>query len=272
MTAAPALIATDMRVRYGSKWRFSRNTARDAVRDVTVSAPLGTITGIVGESGSGKSSLGLAIAGLNPGLVAGDVTIQKSPESGAGKPTRADVQVIFQDPVGALDPRQSIRSGLAELRRLYPGRSDQSTIDEVVDRVGFPTNLLDRYPHQLSGGQCQRICIARAIMLRPLAIIADEPTSSLDVSVQARVLALMSDLCGQANLAIVLITHDIAVVRQVCRDMYVMNAGCIVESGKTDDVLSHPKDAYTQRLLASVPGSEFTKLTRGLVATSTGPT
>lgn len=272
MTAEPALIAKNMTVRYGSKWRFGRTSALEAVRDVTVSAPLGAITGIVGESGSGKSSLGLAIAGLNPDLATGDVMIQTSRDSVAGKPTRADIQVIFQDPIGALDPRQSIRSGLTELRRLYPGRSDQFTISEVADRVGFPTDLLDRYPHQLSGGQCQRVCIARAIMLQPLAILADEPTASLDVSVQARVLALMSDLCEQANLAIVLITHDIAVVRQVCRDMYVMNAGRIVESGRTDDVLGAPQDAYTQRLLASVPGSHFTELTRGLVANSAVPT
>lgn len=263
MTSSPAvqvLQAESVRVRYRHQAIFGRRAdAVDSVAGVSITATRGEITGLVGESGSGKSSLGLAIAGLNASKIEGDVYFGDSTGTRIA-PSRADIQMVFQDPVAALDPRQTIRAGLTELRRLYPGRSDHDSIEVTVENVGLTTNLLDRYPHQLSGGQCQRVCIARALMLGPLAIIADEPTASLDVSVQARVLALLTRLCETENVAIMLITHDIAVVRQVCEQVYVMKDGSVVESGGTERVLGDPQADYTQELLRAVPGRRFTEL------------
>lgn len=256
-------MASDIEVAYGrSRGRLRRRSAQTlAVKNASICAPRGEITGIVGESGSGKSSLGLAMAGLNGYQTGGTTLIYDDPQT-SRRPARADIQMVFQDPVATLDPRQSIQGGLAELSALYPGRSDWIGPEGLLGKVGLEAGLLRRYPHQLSGGQCQRISIARALLLRPFAIIADEPTSSLDVSVQAQVLDLLRHLCATEQLALVLITHDFAVVRQTCEQVYVMKSGAVVESGDCVDVLTRPQHSYTKELLSNVPGSRLEELTR----------
>jgi ABC-type glutathione transport system ATPase component len=229
-----------------------------AVRGVSILVAPGELVGIVGESGSGKSSIALAVAGVGR-VTSGSIRIfgddRTRPRAGhAGRAARADVQMVFQDPYSSLDPRQTIRSGLAELRHLHPSRTDWITDEDLLGSVGLQASLLQRYPHQLSGGQCQRITIARALLLQPVVLIADEPTSSLDVSVQAQILNLVLDLQSSRHFGVLFISHDLGVVRQVCERVYVLQGGVVVEAGVTEAVFASPSEPYTQRLIASIPG------------------
>jgi ABC-type glutathione transport system ATPase component len=229
-----------------------------AVRGVSIVVAPGEVVGIVGESGSGKSSIALAVAGVGR-VTSGSIRIlgedRTRPRIGReGRLARADVQMVFQDPYSSLDPRQSIQSGLAELRHLHPGRTDWTTDEDLLRSVGLHANLLQRYPHQLSGGQCQRISIARALLLQPVVLVADEPTSSLDVSVQAQILNLLLDLQSTRRFGVLFISHDLGVVRQVCERVYVLQSGVVVESGTPESVFASPSQPYTQRLIASIPG------------------
>jgi peptide/nickel transport system ATP-binding protein len=229
-----------------------------AVRGVSIVVAPGEMVGIVGESGSGKSSIALAVVGVGR-ITSGSIRVlgqlRTKPQAGpAGRAARADVQMVFQDPYSSLDPRQSIQSGLAELRYLHPERTGWITDEALLRSVGLHANLLQRYPHQLSGGQCQRISIARALLLQPVVLVADEPTSSLDVSVQAQILNLLLDLQSQRSFGVLFISHDLGVVRQVCERVYVLQSGVVVESGTPESVFASPAEPYTQRLIASIPG------------------
>lgn len=225
-----------------------------ACDNVSLRVQPGEIVGVVGESGSGKTSLAMAVSGLGR-ISSGSVRVAGIPV-GRRMPRgqRAEIQMVFQDPHGSLDPRQTVRGGLRELRRVHPSRTVWIGDEDLLAKVGLPTTLLDRLPHQISGGQAQRVSIARALLLRPSLLLADEPTSALDVSVQAHILRLLRDLRDEEGLTILFISHDLAVVRTLCDRVHVMLRGAVVESGPTADVLDRPTHAYTRRLLAAIPG------------------
>jgi ABC-type glutathione transport system ATPase component len=225
-----------------------------ACNEVSLDIAPGEIVGVVGESGSGKTSLAMAVAGLGR-LTSGTVTVKGSRIGKRMTRTqRAEIQMVFQDPHGSLDPRQTVRGGLRELRRVHPDRTGWISDEDLLDKVGLPPALLGRLPHQVSGGQAQRISIARALLLRPSLLLADEPTSALDVSVQAQTLGLLRDLRRDEGLTILFISHDLAVVRTICDRVHVMLNGSVVESGRTVTVFDHPEHPYTRKLLAAIPG------------------
>ena len=163
----------------------------------------------------------------------------------------ASIQMIFQDAVGSLNPRMTVRQALEEVIRVR--KVTEWTTERLLEMVGLSSAVLDQYPREMSGGQCQRVSIARALACSPEVLIADEPVSALDVSVQARVLNLLRDLRRDLGLAILLIAHDLAVVRNVCDRICVMEHGVFVDAGDADDVFEHPQSDYTRRLLAAVP-------------------
>lgn len=255
-STAPVIDVRGLCVDYDSHRAGKRTTYR-AVDHATLTVGDNEIVGVVGESGSGKTSLGMCIAGLVDSAE-GDVRIRPRVNRNGARRARldalADVQVVFQSPFESLDPRQKIDSGLNELRRIHPERTSWVSNEELFAKVGLGPQLLDRFPHEMSGGQAQRVSIARAMLLQPVAIIADEPTSALDVSVQARLLTLLASLRDSAQLSMLFISHDLGVVRQLCDRVYVMANSCIVESGSVADVFDDPQHEYTQRLLSYVPG------------------
>ncbi len=246
------LDVSELVIRYDSGKRAAG--AAPAVDGVSLHVDAREIVGIVGESGSGKTSIAMAVAGLQP-FTSGSISAVGKPISmRLPRADRALVQMVFQDPIAAFDPRQSVRGGLRELRRLHGARTDWTTDEELLARVGLLPQLLDRLPHQLSGGQAQRVSIARALLLRPALLIADEPTSALDVSVQAQILDLLRTLCEEEGLSVLFISHDLAVVRALCQRVYVLLHGELVESGPTDRVMSRPEHEYTAQLIAAIPG------------------
>ncbi len=233
-------------------------TSFAALDHVSLQVPDGGAVGLVGESGSGKTTLVRVICGLqkpDSGRVAFGKRINGQTGKRANDSSRTacgagGIQMIFQDAVGALDPRQRVGDAIAEVGRVH--RLDVD-VDALLAQVGLPAEYRTRYPSELSGGQCQRICIARALALRPSLLIGDEPVSALDVSVQARILRLLGDLREKNGLSLLLITHDLAVVSAVCDYVYVLERGRLVEEGKPEPVFAAPKHPYTRRLLASVP-------------------
>ena len=225
----------DLHVRYG---------AFEAVKGVSFSVGAGKIFGIVGESGSGKSTIAKVLMGLEPAS-SGEVIL-----SGPAPGRRLSMQMIFQDAVGSLNPRMTVRQTLDEVLRTGGSRR---TAEELVDLVGLSEAVLSQYPREMSGGQCQRVSVARALAREPDVLVADEPVSALDVSVQARVLNLLRDLRRDMGLAIILIAHDLAVVKNVCDRVAVMERGRFVDQGETADVFERPESPYTRRLLAAVP-------------------
>lgn len=232
-----------------------RRPANTAVDDVTVFAEQGEIVGVVGEPGSGKTSLAMAVGGLGR-ITSGTIDVDGvTPGPRMAREDRAAIQMVFQDPHGALDPRQSIGRGLRELRKLHPRRTDWVTDEELLEKVGLGVGILDRLPHQISGGQAQRVSIARALLLRPSLLLADEPTSGLDVSIQAQIVRLLKQIRDDERLTILFISHDLAVVRAICDRVFVMKDGKVVEEGLTEEVLERPAHPYTRKLLAAVPGA-----------------
>ena len=241
--------------------RFGRGEgARLAVDRVSVDVPRGSSLGVVGESGSGKTTLANLLMGfLVP--TSGEVIINGRPRSRVPRTTRewraqaADLQIVFQDPYASLDRRQRGWDCLDEVLQLQPldreGRRERAA--ELADLVGLDTGHLAALPRHLSGGQRQRLAIARALATKPAVLVLDESVAALDVSIQAQVLNTLADIRERTGLTLVVITHDLAVVRQVTTDVLVMKGGVVVERGTTDAVLDDPQDAYTRRLLASVP-------------------
>ncbi|MGH2908086.1 MAG: dipeptide ABC transporter ATP-binding protein [Solirubrobacteraceae bacterium] len=230
-----------------------------AVDQVSLTVPAGQTVGLVGESGSGKTTLGKAIARL---LDTADGTITvgggdiAALRGRALRRARADIGFVFQNPGDSLNPRARVGAIIAEPLQIHSdlgAAARRERAAELLDRVKLPADAIDRFPHQLSGGQRQRVSIARALVLRPRLVIADEPTSALDVAVQATILELIAELQRELRFGCLFISHDLAVVRQVSVQVVVLRGGHVVESGPADDVLSRPRDPYTQRLLASVP-------------------
>jgi peptide/nickel transport system ATP-binding protein len=215
--------------------------------------------GVVGESGSGKSTVARAIARLlspNAGRVLFEGAEVHGLEGAELLKFRRSVQMVFQSPYDSLNPRLTVRQTLSEpLRRhrLVPRRAVADRVRELAAMVELPETLLDRTPRQLSGGQCQRVGIARALAMQPRLLIADEVTSSLDVTTQAQILSLLERLREEAGLTMIYISHDLAVVRALCDRVLVFRSGRIVESGPVEQVLAHPANSYTQALLAAVP-------------------
>ena len=251
--AAPIVSVDNLAVRFPITKGLLRKTAGavHAVDGVDFDLRAGETLAIVGESGSGKSTTARAILGL---VKATRGTI----EAKLGRSHRP-VQMVFQDPYASLNPRLAVESLLAE-PAIAAGQRVDATLRErmafLLERVGLTRDALRRYPHQFSGGQRQRLCIARALMLNPEVVVLDEAVSALDVSVQARVLDLLVDLQRELGLAYLFISHDMAVVERIAHRIAVMYAGQIVEIGDAGAVLSSPQHSYTQRLIAAVPAIE----------------
>lgn len=253
----PVLVVQDLIVEHRNR---STGEVFRAVDGVSLVVGAGDSVAVVGESGSGKTTLALAVTALGARGHGEIRLLGRSLDELSGKELRAlrpEVQVVFQDPHGSLDPRQSVRSGLKELRHLHRQRAGWIDDADLLKRVRLSPDLLDRYPHQLSGGQAQRVCIARALLMRPRLIVADEPTSGLDVSVQADVLELLEETRAATSAALLMISHDLAVVRSLCDSVHVMHRGRVVESGRCESVFSNPQDPYTQELLAAMPGARW---------------
>jgi oligopeptide/dipeptide ABC transporter ATP-binding protein len=243
-------------VEYGRRGQRVR-----AVDGVDLSVARGEIVGLVGESGCGKSTLARAAVGLEP-LAAGTVMFEGRDVSLLGRRRRPDhlrgLQMVFQDPYESLNPRRKVGELIADGARLG-GSSHKDGLAraaELLERVGMPAAAVDSFPHEFSGGQRQRIAIARTLATRPSCLIADEPISALDASAQAQVANLLSELVEYSNLGLVLVSHDLSVVRQVADRVAVMYLGRIVEVGATETVWANPQHPYTEALVAAIPQAD----------------
>lgn len=230
-----------------------------AVRDVSLDIPHGGILALVGESGSGKTSLAHAILQLLP-IAAGQVLFQGRDlgdlDKAGMRAVRRSIQAVFQDPLASLSPRRNIRQTLLEPLNHFKTGSKQDRVEraaEAIEAVGLEKELLDRYPHELSGGQRQRVGLARALVCGPDLVVADEPVSSLDVSMQARIVELILELRERLGVAFLFVSHDLSVVRRLADRVAVMYAGQIVESGPAGEIFKSPAHPYTRALLRAVP-------------------
>ncbi|QCJ00671.1 dipeptide ABC transporter ATP-binding protein [Agrobacterium larrymoorei] len=243
--------------RRGIFWR--RNDRQTfALQDISIEIARGAITGIVGESGCGKSTIGRIVAGLetaNRGLLEIEGTCFDISRAGRKSGLLGRVQMIFQDPAMSLNPRMSIGSALEESVQSGLGGAKPSgdEIAEIMDRLGLPKNLLKNLPHQLSGGQKQRVCIARALLARPSIIVADEPTSALDVSVQAEIVTLLKETVRERGVSMLFISHDLALVQDLCQQIYIFKDGIVEDHGTTDFIFAQSDNAYTRRLIKARP-------------------
>ncbi|MEU8931596.1 ABC transporter ATP-binding protein [Streptomyces sp. NPDC048409] len=241
-----------------------------AVQDVSLHVHAGETLAVVGESGSGKSATALSVLRLNPSppcvYTGGEIRFDgrdllKLSERELGKVRGRDIAMVFQDPMTCLDPLQRVGSQVAEVLRLHTGMSRAQAAEAALaalDEVGIPDPAARyrQYPHELSGGLRQRVMIATALVARPRVLIADEPTTALDVTVQRQILDLLVTLQHRHDMAVVLITHDLAVVAETADRVAVMNQGKVVETGYVLDVFDRPADPYTRTLLAATPRLE----------------
>ena len=228
-----------------------------AVDNVSFTLSQGKILSVVGESGCGKSTLVKSLVGLVP-MASGEFRLfgNKVKDGMAGTSRVCDlVQMVFQDPFSSLNPRQTVTEILTAplVARGVSFADAEKRARELLERVSIPAGALQKFPHEFSGGQRQRLCIARSLMVNPKVLLCDEVTSALDVSVQAQILHLLDDLRNDLGLSIIFISHDMQVVRAISDDVLVMYFGKVVECGNADDVLVRPQHDYTKKLLASVP-------------------
>ncbi len=267
MTALPPLLQVDGLAR---RYRLPRRRLWGAAPEITALAGVsftlqaGHCLGVVGESGSGKSTLARLVMALetpSAGRVLFDGQDLHRLPPAALRAARAGFQMVFQDPQGSLDPRRSVLQTVSEPLALLRGSAAVADPAErrqraaaALDAVGLHAADLDKLPHEFSGGQRQRIAIARALITRPRLIVADEPVSALDVSVQAQVLNLLQDLQQQFGIAYLFISHDLAVIDHLCDEVLVLHQGRVVEQGPPGVVFEHPQQAYTQRLVAAMAG------------------
>jgi peptide/nickel transport system ATP-binding protein len=233
-----------------------------AANDVTFDLARGETLGIVGESGSGKSTVARCIVRLNDAeageILLGDTDLRPLGRA-AMRPHRSKIQMVFQDPFASLNPRTRIGKIIAQGPIMYGARPEDAkkrTLD-LLDIVGLDPRSYDRFPHEFSGGQRQRIGIARALALEPDILVADEPVSALDVSIQAQILNLLDEIRDRMNLSMIFITHDLRVAAQVCDRIAVMQRGEMIEIGPTSTLFASPKETYTRELLAAVPGKDW---------------
>ncbi len=255
----PLLEAKSVTVRFRGHNDQGRTHLWAAVDGVSLSVDEGERVGIIGESGSGKTTLGKALLGLEP-LAAGQVFFKGALLTGlkgSGLATfRRSAQMIFQDPLGSLNPRLMIGSAIEEVLKVHhnvPKAERSGKVAELLRQVGLDPEYRNRYPHEFSGGQRQRIGIARALALNPCLLVADEPVSALDVSVQAQVLNLIRDLSEERHMAVILVAHDLAVVNYVCHRVLILYKGSVVEEGPSRAVFAAPSHPYTQLLKSCVP-------------------
>ncbi len=239
--------------------RFGHAPPVQAVVDVSLSIDRGDTVAVVGESGSGKTTLGRMLLGLLPptaGHISFDGIDLGTVATAQRRSLRRRMQIVFQDPHSSLDPRRpvgdQIGDGLA-IHNIVTQQARRTRVEQLLAQVGLPPSHADRHPHQFSGGQRQRIGIARALATGPDFLVADEPVSALDVSVQAQVLDLLGDLRVRLGLAMLFISHDLAVVRSLCERVFVMYLGRVMEAGPVTQVLNAPRHPYTQALLSAVP-------------------
>jgi peptide/nickel transport system ATP-binding protein len=239
---------------------FHREAPVHAVDDVSFSIAPGQSVALVGRSGCGKSTLARMVLALDR-PTSGDIRFRGETITGRReaelKPARRDMQVVFQDPYGSFDPRQKVERLVAEPLHLLekkPSRAERrEMVAHALHEVGLGPRDMDKYPHEFSGGQRQRLSIARAIITRPKLVVADEPVSALDVSIRAQILDLFADLNGRLGVAYLFITHDLTVARAITDDVLVMHEGKIVERGRTSEVLDHPQSEAAQALVAAAP-------------------
>lgn len=251
------LTVRNLVVRYEASLAGSH--ALTAVRDVSLEIRPGEVFALVGESGSGKTSLAHSILGLTP-ISAGEILFRDKNLATASpaewKEVRKSIQMVFQDPLASLSPRRNVLQALREpLDHFRVGRPSDRREQAVaaLETVGLDPDMGERYPHELSGGQRQRVALARALVSEPRLIIADEPVSSLDVSVQAKVIRLMLELRDRMGIALLFVSHDLAVVKQLADTVAVMYLGKLVESAPAARLFSHPAHPYTRSLLSAVP-------------------
>jgi len=235
-----------------------------AVDGVSFSIGRGETVGLVGESGCGKSSLGRILVGLSQ-QTSGAIQFDGKPfiidEKKGNFEHARQVQIIFQDPFSALDPRLPVGDSIAEglvIHSIGDKYSRRRDVAEMLDLVGLPASAMDRFPHEFSGGQRQRIGIARALILKPEFVVCDEPVSALDVSVQAQILNLLKQIQKEMDLALLFISHNLAVVDHVCDKVAVMYLGRIVEFANRDELFGNPQHPYTQALLSAIPMADPT--------------
>jgi peptide/nickel transport system ATP-binding protein len=276
----------DLSKRFRVGGGLRRRAQVHAVEDVSFELRPGTITALVGESGSGKTTVARLIARLHE-ATAGQVLFEDRDMARAGGRRellryRSQVQLIFQDPFGSLNPVKTIRHHIERplrIHRIVPGAQIEERVHELLRTVGLvpPEEVAKKYPHELSGGQRQRVAIARALAVEPKVVLADEPTSMLDVSIRIGILNLMLRLKEERRIAFLYVTHDLASARYVADEIMVMYAGQIVERGPMEQVLSDPLHPYTKLLLAAVPDpanrltAEPVEVPKGLAAAAVDP-
>lgn len=250
-SAGPLLEVRNLVIRYGKK-------GPAAVDDVSFTIARGETLGLVGESGSGKTTIGRAILGLQP-VTSGQIIFEgrdiTKTSASQRRALQGDLRAVFQDPFSSLNPRRPIGDAIAEPLRVAGVARDERVerVKEVLDAVGLAPGSEARYPRQFSGGQRQRIAIARALVTDPRLVVCDEAVSALDLSTQAQVLNLLSDLRSGKDLGYLFIAHDMAVVEFLAQRVIVLNRGRIVEEGRTADVIRNPREHYTRVLMAASP-------------------
>ncbi len=265
--ATPGLVvleSVDVRKSYAAKGFFSRGRSTQALDGVSVQLHRGETLGLVGESGSGKSTLARAMTRLLP-IDSGDVILMGEGithlSTKAMRPYRRQVQMVFQDPYASLDPRQRVVDIISEGPIIHgtPPAEAHARARRLLGLVGLDPSAADRFPHEFSGGQRQRIGIARALAVEPDVLVADEPVSALDVSVQAQVLELLADIKAKLGISMLFVTHDLRVALQICDRIAVMRHGAIVELGPTAEIFAAPRHPYTRALFDAVPGAAWSQ-------------
>lgn len=258
------LVVNDLKVYFSVRDRqqkfWEKPHQLKAVNGVNLHLKKGEVLGIVGESGCGKSTLARALIGLVPSTEGAVVWMGKAINPNDPRmmnAVRKDMQMIFQDPLASLNPRMTVGDIIAEPLKTHHKHLSKTEVKERVEammsKVGLLPNLINRYPHEFSGGQCQRIGIARALILEPKVIICDEPVSALDVSIQAQVINLLKKLQKDMDLSLIFIAHDLAVVKHISDRIMVMYLGNVVEEGNKEDVYHNTQHPYTKALMSAVP-------------------
>jgi oligopeptide transport system ATP-binding protein len=257
----PLLRVRDLRVHFPVAGRmFAPKRVVKAVDGVSFDLHAGETLGVVGESGCGKSTLGRAVLRLIEPSAGSVIWLGRDLGAAAKRELRGlrrDMQIIFQDPLAALDPRMTVGAIIGEpLDTFEPGLAAEAKaarVAETMNRVGLNPRLINRYPHEFSGGQCQRIGIARAMILKPKLVVCDEPVSALDVSIQAQIVNLLRQLQREENLALIFISHNLSVVRLISHRIMVLYLGKVAEMAARDELYRQPRHPYTQALLSAVP-------------------
>lgn len=257
----PPVLITDLHKTYSRRpWLLGKETLFPVLKGVSLRIEKGRVLGLVGESGCGKTTLCKVLLGIE-NLSSGQVIVGGKNVAEISKKEwqalRREMQVVFQDPYSSLDPRMNVRQLLSEPLDIHGLQQDhfkrEAFLLKLLEDVGLTQEHLNRYPHEFSGGQRQRIAIARALALEPKILVADEPVSALDVSVQAQILNLLKHIQRTRQLTMLFVTHDFAVARFLCDDIAVMHQGQIVEQAPAAELFDNPQHPYTKKLLAAVP-------------------